>query len=116
MTQSLFPLPEISTFLARSRPASTSATTIYTTPTSRKTALRNLILANTTAAAATISVSVVPSGGTAGDDNRILKNVSIPANSTTFIDLDVTMNAGDFISIQQGTASAIVTTASGVTF
>lgn len=101
---------------AQSNVASTSETTIYTVPGATSAIVKQILLANVTATAATFSVSIVPSGGTAGDGNRIMKDLSLPANSITMLDLMKVMDTGDFISTKQGTASAITCTASGVTF
>lgn len=101
---------------AQSNVASLAETTIYTVPGATSAIVKQFILANVTALAATFSISLVPSGGAAGDGNRILKNLSLPATSITILDLMEVMDTGDFISTQQGTASSITCTVSGVTF
>lgn len=100
--------------LAQSCVASTTETTVYTVPGATTTIVKQIVCANVTASAATTSISIVASGGTAGVTNRILEQVSIPANSTVSFDLSQVMAAAGFISIKQGTASAITTTISGV--
>lgn len=101
---------------AQSNVASTTETTIYTVPGATSAIVKQIILANVTAVAAVFSVSLVPSGGSAGVGNRILEQLSLPANSITILDLMEVMDTGDFISTKQGTASAITCTVSGVTF
>lgn len=102
--------------MAQSCVASTAETTVYTVPGATSAIVKSIVLANVTASAATISVSIVASGGTAGDTNRILKDVSLPANSISSLDIMQVMATGGFISVKQGTASAVTTTISGVTF
>ncbi len=100
--------------LAQSMVAGTGETTVYTAPALTTTIVTQIVVANVTTTAATTSLSLVPSGGAAGDGNRLYKNLMVPANSITVIDLKQVMATGDFISIQQGTASACTTTISGV--
>jgi hypothetical protein len=100
--------------LAQNAQASTSETTIYTVPASTTTIVKQIIICNTTGSAADYSLSIVPSGGSAGDSNRILKLVSFAANSTTVYDLSQVMATGGFISILQGTSAAVTVTISGV--
>lgn len=102
--------------MAQSCVASTTETTVYTVPGATSAIIKEIVIANNTASAATLQISVVPSAGTAGDTNRIVNGVSFPANSISTIDLMIVMATGDFISIKQGTASALTCTISGVTF
>lgn len=102
------------TRLAQSCVASTTETTVYTVPASTSCIVKQIVTANVTGTAATTSVSLVASGGTAGVTNRILEQVSIPANSSITTDLSQVLATGGFISIKQGTASAVTSTISGV--
>ncbi|HHV79101.1 MAG TPA: hypothetical protein GXX40_05745 [Firmicutes bacterium] len=92
----------------------TTETTVYTVPTGKTVILKQIVLANVTTLPAKVSVSLVPSGGTAGDGNRLCKDLSVPANSIVTIDLSQVMTAGDFLSAVQGTSGAITVTISGV--
>lgn len=102
------------TRLAQSCVASTTETTVYTVPASTSCIVKQIVCANVTASAATISISLVASGGTAGVTNRVLEQVSIPANSTVSFDMAQVLATGGLISIKQGTSSAITSTISGV--
>lgn len=62
---------------------------------------------NTTSSDATVSLSVVPSGSSAGAPNRIYDEITVRANSTLNLSEYIPMVAGDFISGLQGTAGAI---------
>lgn len=108
------PAVYVPTKLAQAAPSTTAATTIYTVPGGRTTTVKNIIVANVTAAAATATISFVPGGGTAGAANRIMHSVVVQPNALVTLDLTQVLNAGDFISVQVGTANALVFTISGV--
>ncbi len=106
--------------LYQGQPAAAEAT-IYTAPpytatvTQGATAIvKTAILCNTTAAAATVTLYLVPSGGAAGAGTEIMAAYSVAANSTEVIDLEQYLEAGDFLAALQGTAGAVTVTISGV--
>jgi hypothetical protein len=70
---------------------------------------------NYSAAAATISVNLVTAGGTAGNNDLIVKTKTLQASETyTFPELvGHVLNPGGFISTIAGTASAINIRVSG---
>jgi hypothetical protein len=92
----------------------TTETTLYTVPTSTTTFIKEIWLCNTTSTAATISLSIVNSGGAAGTGNRILQAYSVPPNGVVVIACQEHMDAGDVISGLQGTSGAINLRISGV--
>lgn len=92
----------------------TSATTLYTAPASTTTIIKNIIICNTTASAASLTLSLVPSGSAAGTTNRIMSALSINANDTVAMDLSGVLATGDFISGLQGTSSALTIHIAGV--
>lgn len=63
----------------------TNAAAIYYTMTGMQNdvaTVNSIVIANTTAAAKTVTIHNVPSGGTASAGNQIFPAVSIPANTT----------------------------------
>ena len=60
---------------------SPTLTTIRTTPVYVRDILKTFDVANNTAGPATVSVYLVPSGGTASSSNLLVPDVSIPAHS-----------------------------------
>lgn len=94
----------------------TSEATVYTVPGSTNAKVTEVIIANTAASAATVSLSAVPSGGTAGVANRLFASLSINGNSIVVMDMSVFMDTGDFLSALQGTSGAITLTISGETY
>jgi hypothetical protein len=94
----------------------TSVATAYTAPGATDVKVTSLVLCNTTATLATVTLYVVPSGGTAGVTNTVLAALSINPNSTTIIDTSIYMTTGDFLAALQGTSGAITATISGETY
>lgn len=93
-------------------------TTQYTGPASSSVKIASATLANPSGANATIAVSLVKSGGTAGVANRILPTFTLAAgDSLTLSELsEHFLGPGDFISAIAGTASTVVLVVSGVVF
>jgi hypothetical protein len=86
----------------------TSSSALYTAPASpvTTTILRNIILANKTTSAVTVTLDI---GGT-----QIVPGITINPNSSKFIDLYTIVQAGTAINGVAGTASAIDCTISGM--
>lgn len=94
--------------LVPAQTVSNAQTTVYTA--NGVTAILDKVTAtNYSAAAATISVNLVTNGGTAGNDNLIVKTKTLQASETyTFPELvGHALNPGGFISTIAGTATAI---------
>jgi hypothetical protein len=95
----------------------TAATTVYTVPASTGVKIAGGALCNTTGSAVTVSVSVVPSGGTAGATNQIVSGYSLAANdSLSLKDLlgGIFLGEADAVSVTASTGSAVVVWLSGV--
>ena len=75
--------------------ASTSNTTLYTTPSATTTIVTNIVVSNTAASAATFDMSL--------DGVQIFNDAAIAANSTATFDLKQVLVATDLI---EGLASA----------
>ena len=94
--------------------AENSQTTQYTS-TGVYTIIDKFTATNYSASPATISVNLVTSAGSAGNDNLITKTKTLLASEVyTFPELvGQVLNSGDFISTIAGTSSAINIRASG---
>lgn len=102
--------------LGQSQIANGSRTTLYTVPASTTAIVKTIIMTNTTASDATISVWHVPNGGSYGDSNALVDTLTIPANDFTQISTYVVMDtAGDTLQAEAGTASAITISVYGAT-
>lgn len=91
-------------------------TALYTAPAATRTIVDKMTATNIDASTArTVTVNIVPSGGSAGSDNTITSVLSIAAN--TAVDLTEIKNhilaAGDAIWVTAGTANKIVVRLSG---
>lgn len=96
------------------QPATTNAT-LYTVPAITKTIVKEIIISNTTATAATISLAINGTAATAA--NLFLSGYSIPANDVRVFSLSTSLGtAADTVQGLQGTASALTVTISGVEF
>lgn len=92
----------------------TGNTTLYTvTNPVVNGVLKQILVANYSASSATVTVYIVPSGGTAGNSNIVVPAVSISANSTITLDITQVMNQGDFLVATAGASSAINISVSG---
>ena len=94
--------------------AESSQTTQYTAS-GLKAIIDKFTATNYSASAATISVNLVTSGDTAGNQNLIVKTKTLQAGETyTFPEIvGASLDAGGFISTIAGTGSAINIRASG---
>ncbi len=92
----------------------TSAATLYTVPGSTTTIVKQIALCNTAAAARTVTIYLVPSGGSSGVANAILYEVPVDAKSTTFVNLSAVMATGDFIQGLASVASSVTIHSFGI--
>lgn len=94
--------------------AENTQTTQYTSV-NVQTIIDKFTATNHNAAAATISVNLVASGGSASNDNLIVKTKTLqPAETYTFPELvGQVLASGSFISTIAGTAASITIRASG---
>lgn len=76
--------------------------TLYTCPVLTRAFVKCIDVVNTSAAALTVNVYLVPSGGTAGTDNALLYSRSVPIGGNVQWTGTQILNAGDKI---QATAS-----------
>ena len=106
-------MPTVYKVLGQAAPANTSNANLYTVPASTSAIVSTLVIANTTATAATADVFVRIAGAAAAASNAILYDASIPANSTATFTLGMTLATTDIITIQTGTANALTFTAFG---
>jgi hypothetical protein len=91
----------------------TAQTTQYTTPSARQDVIKDMEICNTSSSAITVTVNVVPTGGSAGTSNAVLYSVSVPGNQTLHWTGTIVMNASDFVSTATS-ATGITMTASGL--
>lgn len=76
-----------------------TASTVYTAPSAAGSysIIKTISICNTTTTAKTVSINLVPSGGSAGVSNKIMSNVVVPANDTIYSNMVYVLNASDSI-------------------
>lgn len=100
--------------LIESQYAPASTGTLYTSPVGVTTIIDNFTATNNTGSPATISVYIVPAGGTASSAN-LISFYTVSANTPMLLpEMKYKVLApGDFIAVLAGTATAIAIQASG---
>lgn len=99
--------------LYQGQPGTTEGT-LTTVPAGETWVITDIMVCNTTTNTETFTLSVVPSGDTAGAGNRILKEITLAPNETKKLTGGGTvMEESDFLSGLQSTSAAITLTISG---
>jgi hypothetical protein len=90
--------------LGQSAPAATTATTLYTVPTSTEAVISTIVVANRAEAAATYRIAVRPNAATLANQHYIAFDVTIAAADSVALTLGLTLDAADVITVQASTA------------
>jgi len=91
--------------LGQKSPAATTDFNLYTVSGSKQAIINCITIANRDSAdAATYQISVRPDGATKTTDHYIAYNVQIGANSSTALNLGITLDTNDVITVQSSTA------------
>jgi len=94
--------------------APNSETTMYTAPASTRTIIDKCTGTNGTGGAVTLAIKLVPNAGTAGASNQIISKSLAAGESYTFPEVvGHVLEAGGFVSMLAGSASAVVVRMSG---
>lgn len=93
-----------------------AAATYYTAPANTTTQIRKLTFVNNDSSAHTVTVYLVPSGGTAGVTNLLVKAAAIAAGATfeAFEAEGHILQTGDFIQALADAGSQVTIQGSGV--
>lgn len=87
--------------------------TIYTAPATTKTFVKDIDIVNTSNSAATVYVSLVPSGSNASANNAIMYNNLLPAYTTFQWCGAQILNPGGMIQVKANVANSCTITVSG---
>lgn len=103
------------TVLASSQLAS-GDTTVYTVPANKAAKITKLVLCNTSGLSVTVSVSIVPSGGTVDGTHKVVSNYSLTgSDSITVTEVEgMFLGAGDYVSVNAGTGAAVDVSLNGL--
>jgi len=84
--------------LAQSAPLATTATDVYTVPSSTETIVSTIIIANRAASSGTFRLSVRPNGAAQANQHYIAYEVPIAGNDSTTLTLGITLDASDVVT------------------
>ncbi len=84
--------------LAQSAPLATTATDVYTVPSSTETIVSTIIIANRAASSGTFRLSVRPNGAAQANQHYIAYDVPVAANDSTTLTLGITLDASDVVT------------------
>jgi glucose-6-phosphate dehydrogenase assembly protein OpcA len=98
-------MPTTYKVLGQSNPSATTATTLYTVPSSTSTVVSTITVANLAGTAATYRISVRPAGASQTNAMYLAYDVTVGALDTTTITLGVTLATTDVITVYASTAN-----------
>ena len=98
-------MPAAYKVLGQSNPAATTATTLYTVPSSTSAVVSSLTVANISSTATTYRVAIRPAGATLANQHYVAYDASLPANDTTILTLGLSLAATDVVTVYAGSAN-----------
>ena len=91
--------------LAQSAPSATTATDVYTVPSSTQTVISTLVVANRAATDATYRIAVRPNGESLASKHYVAYDVTVGASDSTNLTIGITMDAADVVTVYASTAN-----------
>lgn len=91
--------------LAQSNPSATTATTLYTVPSSTSAVVSTITICNQAASAGTYRIAVRPAGASLAAQHYVAYDVAIAANDTTALTLGVTLATTDVVTVYASSAT-----------
>lgn len=85
--------------LAQSNPSATTATTLYTVPSSTSTVISTITVCNQAASAGTYRIAVRPAGASLTASQYVAYDIAIAANDTTALTLGITLATTDVVTV-----------------
>jgi glucose-6-phosphate dehydrogenase assembly protein OpcA len=98
-------MPAAYKVLGQSNPSATTATTLYTVPSSTSSIVSTLSVANIGSTATTFRIAVRPAGDVLASKHYLAYDVSIPANDTTILTLGLSLATTDVMTVYAGNAN-----------
>jgi hypothetical protein len=98
-------MPTTYKVLAQSNPSATTATTLYTVPSSTSTVVSTITVCNQAASAGTFRIAVRPGAATLAAQHYVAYDVAIAANDTTAITLGLTLATTDVVTVYASAAT-----------
>lgn len=91
--------------LGQSNPSATTATTLYTVPSSTSTVVSTITVCNQASTAGSFRIAVRPAGASLAAQHYVAYDVPIAANDTTALTLGITLATTDVVTIYASSAS-----------
>jgi len=85
--------------LGQSNPSATTATALYTVPSSTSTIVSTVTICNQAATAGSFRIAVRPAGASLAATHYVAYDVPIAANDTTALTLGITLATTDVITV-----------------
>lgn len=98
-------MPNVYKVLAQSNPSATTATTLYTVPSSTSAVISTITVCNQAASAGSFRIAVRPAGATLAAQHYVAYDVAIAANDTTALTLGLTLATTDVVTIYASSAT-----------
>jgi hypothetical protein len=98
-------MPNVYKVLAQVNPSATTATTLYTVPSSTSSVLSTVTVCNQAASAASFRIAVRPAGATLAAVHYVAYDVALAANDTTALTLGLTLATTDVVTVYASSAT-----------
>jgi hypothetical protein len=98
-------MPTTYKVLAQSNPSATTATTLYTVPSSTSTVISTVTVCNQAASAGSFRIAVRPAAESLAAKHYVAYDVAIAANDTTAITLGLTLATTDVVTVYASSAT-----------
>lgn len=93
--------------LGQSNPSATTATTLYTVPSSTDTVVSSISICNLASSDASFRIAVRPAGASLANQHYLAYDVTVGANDTTIITVGITLDTTDVITVYASTANLV---------
>lgn len=91
--------------LGQSAPSATTATTLYTVPSSTEAVISSIVICNRDTSSATYRLAVRPNGATLANEHYIAYDVTVGASDSTVLTVGLTMDASDVLTVYASSAN-----------
>jgi glucose-6-phosphate dehydrogenase assembly protein OpcA len=98
-------MPTVYKVLAQSNPSATTATTLYTVPSSTSTVVSTVTVCNQASTAGSYRIAVRPAGASLAAQHYVAYDVPIAANDTTALTLGITLATTDVVTVYASSAT-----------
>lgn len=91
--------------LGQVNPSATTATTLYTVPSSTSSVVSTISVCNQASSAATFRIAVRPAGETLAAKHYIVYGATVPASDSTMITVGLTLATTDVVTVYASSAN-----------